>query len=59
MTPSLLENVQVYLLAQDLTRYCRIYLSNSSKFKNKLYIKKADVENLKIFFHFMDYHITF
>ena len=50
ITSSIFENVQVYLLSQAVTRYCMIYFVNSSKieslFKNKLYIKDFDVENL-------------
>ena len=54
MTSSLIENVQVYLLSHVVTRYCMIYVVNSSKigicFYNKSYIKKSDVENLKNLF---------
>ena len=31
MTSNLLENVQIYLLSHDVTRYCIIYFGNSSK----------------------------
>ena len=54
MTSNILENVQVYLLSDVVTRYCMIYLGNSSKigicFLNKSCIKKSDVENLKKIF---------
>ena len=54
MTSNVLENVQVYLLSHAVTRYCMIYLGNSSKieicFQNKSCIKKSDVENLKKLF---------
>ena len=54
MNSNLLENMQVYLLTQAVTRNCMIYFGNSSKigicFKNKSYIKKSDVENLKNLF---------
>ena len=55
MNTNLLINVQVYLLSHAVTRCCMIYFGNSWKieicFKNKSYIKKSDVENLKkIFF---------
>ena len=50
MTSNLLEDMQVYLVTQAVTRYCTIYFGNSSKigtcFQNKLSIKKSDVENL-------------
>ena len=50
ITSNIFENVQVYLLSQAVTRYCMIYFGDSSKieslFKNKLYIKDFDVENL-------------
>ena len=54
MTSNVLENVQIYVLSHAVTRYCMMYLGNSSKigicFQNKSCIKKSDVENLKNLF---------
>ena len=52
MTSGLLENVQMCLLFQVVTRYFMIYFDNFSKlgfvfFLIKLYIKKYDIVNLK------------
>ena len=56
MTSYLLENMQVYLLSQAVTRYYMICFGNLSKigicFLNKSYIKKSDVENLENLFLF-------
>ena len=63
MTQNLIENMQVYLLTKDVTRYYMIYFGNSSKigtcFYNTLYIMESDVEISRIYFHFMGYNNTF
>ena len=64
MTSNLLENVQVYLLSQAVTRYCKIYFGISLKMEyisriNNI-IKKSEVENLKnlFLFHGLLYYLS-
>ena len=56
MTPNLLERVQVYLLFQTVTRYCMIYLGNSTKlelvFRINYIFQKSDIEHFKNSFLF-------
>ena len=56
MTADLLENVQVYMFSQAVTRYCMTYFDNSLKIgtciSNKSYAKNSDFENLKNLFSF-------
>ena len=56
MTSKRLENVQVDLVSEAVTRYKMIYFGNSSKIgicsKINQYIKKSDVENLTKLFLF-------
>ena len=51
MTSNLLENVQVYLFSNAVTRYCMIILAIRRKlefvFRINDVLKKSDVENLK------------
>ena len=63
MTSNLLENVQVYLLSQVLTRYCMIYFAIRQKlefvFRINHILKNLILKILRIYFYFMDYYKTF